>query len=149
MATFAASVTVMSKYQLPIFDCGCGLKGCYETYIAGPGLSRLYQHFGATEPSTQTFVEQLRSGDKIAEKTFSCYIELLGAAFASLVLNYDPDVIVVGGGLSKIPEILTALPEAIDQHLFAGVDIPALKLANFGDSSGVRGAAILGLQHAQ
>ncbi|WP_448551113.1 ROK family protein [Thalassotalea montiporae] len=142
----AASASVINQYQLPINACGCGLKGCYETYIAGPGLAKLYQHFGADQADTKVFVEQLKAGDPVAKQTFDCYMDLLGAAFASLVLSYDPDVIVVGGGLSKITAIIEALPAAIAKHLFAGVEVPPVQAAKFGDSSGVRGAAILGTQ---
>lgn len=142
-----APAAVVDNYQLPIYDCGCGLRGCYETYIAGPGLGRLYQYFGSGSTDTRTFVAQLEKGDSIANKTFVCYMDLLGASFASLILSYDPDVIVVGGGLSKIAIIIEALPAAVAQHLFAGVKVPPIRLAEFGDASGVRGAAILGQQH--
>lgn len=141
-----ASAAVVNKYKLPVYQCGCGLMGCYEAYIAGPGLGRLFQHFGAHSTDSKAYVEQLRAGNGVAGKTFECHMDLLGAAFANLVLSYDPDVIVMGGGLSKIPEIIQALPEAIGQHLFTGVEVPAIKLAEFGDSSGVRGAAILAAQ---
>lgn len=141
-----ASATVINKYNLPIYSCGCGLDGCYEAYIAGPGLSKLYQHFGSASADTKVFVEQLRANEPIAKQTFDCYMELIGASFASLVLSYDLDVIVIGGGLSKIDEILIALPNAISKHLFTGIEVPEIKLARFGDSSGVRGAAILGAQ---
>lgn len=143
----AAPAAVVDNYQLPIHDCGCGLRGCYETYIAGPGLGRLYQHFGADSANTREFVAQLQNGDSIAKKTFGCYMDLLGASFAGLVLNYDPDIIVVGGGLSKIDAIVEELPAATSRHLFSGVKVPPIRKAAFGDASGVRGAAILGLQH--
>ncbi|WP_133406475.1 ROK family protein [Parashewanella tropica] len=137
------SAYLIEKYNLPVFKCGCGLTGCYEPYISGPGLGRLYKHFGAQNSSTYDFVKNLKQNDKIAKQTFSCYMSLLGASFASLILSYDPDVIVVGGGISKIDEIIDALPDAIEDNLFEGVFCPPIKHAKFGDSSGVRGAAIL------
>ncbi len=139
---------LLQKYNLPARPCGCGLVGCSETYIAGPGLGWLYNHFGSGTESTTKFVSDLRDKDPIAIKTFDCYIEFLGSAFSTLVLSYDPDMIVVGGGLSKIDEIIEALPQAINKHLFEGVESPLISRAIFGDSSGVRGAAILGNQHA-
>lgn len=142
-----ASGALIQKYNLPIRQCGCGLLGCIETYIAGPGLGWLYEHFGSGTNNTTTFVSDLRNSDPIAKKTFSCYIDLLGSAFSTLVLSYDPDMIVVGGGLSKIDEIIEALPEAINQNLFEGVKSPIISRATFGDSSGVRGAAILARQN--
>lgn len=140
----AVSGMLLDKYNLPVRQCGCGLVGCFESYIAGPGLSWLYGHFGAKDNSTTNFVDQLRKQQPIAIQTFDCYMDLLGCSFASLVLSYDPDVIVVGGGLSKIDEIIAALPRAINNHLFQGVEPPPIMRALFGDSSGVRGAAILG-----
>ena len=138
-----ASAYLIDKYNLPIFDCGCGLKGCYEPYVSGPGLGRLYEHFGAKTNNTHHFSEQLNDGDRIAKMTFDCYMNLLGASFVSLILSYDPDIIVVGGGVSKIEKVIEMLPHYIEKHLFTGVDCPPIKKAKYGDSSGVRGAAIL------
>lgn len=144
----AASGMLLQRYNLPVQACGCGLSGCIESYIAGPGLGWLYKFFGGSSESTTEFVAQLRLKNPIAEQTFACYMDLLGSSFASLVLSYDPHVIVVGGGLSKIDEIIAGLPKAIEQHLFDGVNAPPIKRAVFGDASGVRGAAILGKQNA-
>ncbi|WP_438863352.1 ROK family protein [Neptunicella sp.] len=138
-----ASAELIAKYQLPILDCGCGLTGCYEPYISGPGLANIYALHGGT-PDTQIFVNQLRAADPAAVNAFECYIDLLGASFASIVLSYDPDIIVLGGGLSKIDEIISALPAAIEKHLFKGVQSPVIAPAMFGDASGARGAALLG-----
>jgi len=143
-----ASGTLLRKYNLPIRQCGCGLLGCSETYIAGPGLGWLYQHFGSGTNNTTIFVSDLRNQNPIAIQTFKCYMDFLGSAFSTLVLSYDPDMIVIGGGLSKIDEVIDALPIAINKHLFQGVESPIISRAKFGDSSGVRGAAILGHQYA-
>jgi N-acetylglucosamine kinase len=144
----AASGMLLRRYNLPVRACGCGLLGCIETYIAGPGLGWLYKFFGANNESTTEFVAQLRMNNPIAQKAFTCYMDLLGSSFASLVLYYDPDVIVVGGGLSKINEIIDNLSGAIEQHLFDGISSPKIRKAEYGDASGVRGAAILGKQNA-
>mgnify|MGYP000020586013 FL=1 len=142
------SAALTRKYNLPIRHCGCGLTGCAESYIAGPGLAWLYKHFGGLQQSTSLFVAQLRDNDAIAKQTFDCYIDLLGASIATLTLSYDPDVIVIGGGLSKIDEIIEALPQATQNHVFSGIKLPLITHARYGDSSGVRGAAILGSQDA-
>ena len=142
------SANLHAKYQLPLHQCGCGLVGCYESYLAGSGLSRLYQHFGAEQADTMSFAQALKAKHPVAQATFDCYIDIAGAAFASLVLHYDPQVIVLGGGLSNIPEIAASLPEAMAKHLFNQVTLPKVITAKFGDSSGVRGAAIIGAQHA-
>jgi N-acetylglucosamine kinase len=143
---FALPAALQQKYQLPIKTCGCGLNGCFEGYVAGPGISFLFQHFGGQPLSVPELVTLWRRGDHTASKTFECYIDLLAANFANLVLAYDPEVIVVGGGISLIPEILQSLPSAINCHLFAKFTAPPIVCAKFGDASGVRGAAILASQ---
>jgi len=137
------SAFLIDKYNLPLKTCGCGLTGCYEAYVSGPGLGWIYQHFGAKNPDTYHFVQQLDAGDEIAKVAFNCYMDLLGASFASLILSYDPDIIVVGGGVSKIDQVIESLPRFVNNHLFSGVHCPPIKRAKYGDSSGVRGAAIL------
>lgn len=135
---------VLQQYDLPLYACGCGLSGCAETYISGTGLSRLYRHFTQRDVSTYDWLAALRQGDTTAQHCFLCYLDALGAALAAQVLAYDPDVLVIGGGLSEIDEILTALPSAIARHLFSGAEVPPVRRAEFGAASGERGAAILG-----
>lgn len=139
---------VLAQYQLPLYRCGCGLHGCAETYISGTGLARLYSHFSQQQQTTYDWINAFRAGDGVARHTFECFMDALGACLASQVLAYDPDVMVVGGGLSDLDEIHAALPAAISRHLFAGAKVPLLKKAEFGAASGERGAAILGLQSA-
>jgi N-acetylglucosamine kinase len=139
---------VLAQYQLPLYTCGCGLKGCAETYISGTGLARLYSHFSQQNLTTYDWISAFRAGDEVARHTFDCYMDALGACLASQVLAYDPDVMVIGGGLSDLDEIHAALPGAIGRHLFQGAVVPLLKKAEFGAASGERGAAILGLQSA-
>jgi len=139
---------VLAQYQLPLYRCGCGLQGCAETYISGTGLARLYSHFSQQHQTTYDWIRAFRAGDGVARYTFECYMDALGACLASQVLAYDPDVMVIGGGLSDLDEIHAALPAAIGQHLFVGAKVPLLKKAEFGAASGERGAAILGLQSA-
>ncbi len=138
---------IQQKYKLPILSCGCGLVGCLEKYISGPGLAYLYSFFSEKENATaHECMEAYRKAEPVAIKAFSCYMDVLGSSFASLVMDYDPDVIVIGGGISQLDEVLEALPTAIRPHVFKGINIPVIARAKFGDSSGVRGAAILGGQ---
>ena len=139
---------VLLQHQLPLYPCGCGLFGCAETYISGTGLARLYRHFSQQERTTYDWLDAFRRGEQAAKQTFDCYMDALGACLASQILAYDPDVIVLGGGLSEIEEILLQLPTAIARHLFAGAKVPPLHQAEFGVASGPRGAAILGLRAA-
>lgn len=139
---------VLLQHQLPLYPCGCGLLGCAETYISGTGLARLYRHFSQQERTTYDWLDAFRRREQAALQTFDCYMDALGACLASQILAYDPDVIVLGGGLSEIEEIIMQLPTAIARHLFTGAKVPPLHQAEFGVASGPRGAAILGLRAA-
>ena len=138
---------VVAKYQLPLLQCGCGLEGCAENYISGAGLGRLYHHFGGVVACSHHWLVAFRGGQDAAVRAFECYLDALGAALAAQVLAYEPHVIVLGGGLSEISELTDAIPAALARHLFTGVAMPDIKLAEFGATSGGRGAAIAVLQH--
>ena len=138
------AAAIQQKYQLPLYECGCGLSGCTERYIAGPGVARLYRFHGGSELPTPEIIERYRQGEETAVKTFSTFIDMTAAAMANLVFTFDPDAIVMGGGLSRIPELYEELPEVMKPYLFGDLTAPAILAPEFGDSSGVRGAALLG-----
>ena len=137
---------IQAQYQLPVLKCGCGLMACVESYIAGPGISRLYQHFYGELISPEQWVLRLKQNEAAAQQVLQCYLDILGSTFASLAKFLEPDVIVLGGGVSLVDEIVENLSPAIEKYLFSGFRAPQLKRALHGDSSGVRGAALLGLK---
>ncbi|GGO69880.1 ROK family protein [Bowmanella pacifica] len=137
---------VAARWQLPVLQCGCGLSGCAETIVSGNGLGRLYQHFGGHSGDTYQWLTAYRQGEDKAITTFRCFMDALGSVIAGQILVLDPDVIVLGGGLSAVDEIRTALPEAIQQHLFSHAPLAPVELAEGGPASGVRGAALLGAE---
>jgi len=137
---------LQQKYQLPVEQCGCSLPSCFESYVSGPGILYLNKHFGGNSSDVPSLVKLWASGDAIAKTTFECYLDLLGACFANIVISFDPDVIVVGGGISLIDLVIENLPKAIEEHLFINFSSPPIIRAKFGDSSGVYGAAILASQ---
>lgn len=139
----ALPAVLQQHYDLPIWTCGCGLAGCMEAYIAGPGLLALARHRGIAADGTADVVERWRGGDEVAQQLYRCFLDILGASLATVVKLIDPDVIVMGGGLSRIPEVIADLPAAVAAHLFRGFAPPPIVVARFGDSSGVRGAALL------
>ncbi len=140
----AVSARVIHEHQLPLYSCGCGMLACSETYVSGTGLGRLYQDIAGGSQDTYEWLCAYRSQDLLALKTFDTYMDILGSVMASQILVSDPDMIVLGGGMSEIEEILVALPQATAKHLFEGVSLPPFKIAEFGSASGVRGAALLG-----
>lgn len=141
--------TLQQRYDLPLRPCGCGATGCIEQYFSGPGLAWLHEHFTGQSIKERDLADAIQSGDKDANRVFDAYVDGLATCLSQLLIYYDPDVIVVGGGLSKIPEILTRLPAAFPDAPYAGKKVPDILPAKFGDSSGVRGAAILGQRLAE
>lgn len=142
------AATMQHRYGLPLRECGCGLTGCVEQYLAGPGLLALSDHFGGNFSSIGNLLAALREGDSNAETIFDAYIDCLACYFAQLTLVYDPEVIVLGGGLSNISEIYQRVPCKIVDYLFTGVEPPQILPPRYGDSSGVRGAALSGQRAA-
>lgn len=129
--------------------CWCGRQGCIETFLSGPALVK---EFNAASPQRITDVESLiarrASGDLIAELVVESFFNRLARALAMVINIVDPDVIVVGGGLSNIDEIYTEVPKRWQRWIFS--DQPAkthLLPAMHGDASGVRGAAWLPNRH--
>lgn len=129
--------------ELPGPACYCGKHGCIETFLSGPGLARDY---AAPEPpllDASEVAARARAGEPRAREALDRYVDRLARALATVIDVLDPDVIVIGGGVSGIPELYAELPERLARHVFADrVDTPVLP-ALHGASSGVRGAAWL------
>ena len=129
--------------DLPTPSCWCGLQGCLETWISGSGLQRDHQNTWRETAAAEQIIAAARTGDPHARLTWERYVGRLGRALALVCNIIDPDVIVVGGGLSNVSELYSALPDAIRPYTFSREwDAPILA-ARWGDSSGVRGAARL------
>lgn len=138
---------LLAAHGLPLLDCPCGLKGCLERYVSGPGMTLLYRvRGGLDEAAPATIVGRAAAGEARAAATLEVHLELLGQAFAGLVLLLDPHAIVLGGGLSKLAHLYDRLPAAIGRHLFAGIAVPPVLPPAFGDAGGARGAALLARQ---
>jgi N-acetylglucosamine kinase len=140
---------LQQKYGLQSHICGCGMTDCMEWYVAGPGLSRIYQHMHQQSPDAIEINRQFQLNDLQAIDVFACYMDLLGYTFASIIHSHDPDIIVIGGGISKVDHIINNLPGAIKPYTFRDVVLPSIVKAQFGDASGARGAAILAKSSTQ
>ncbi len=123
--------------------CYCGRHGCLETWLSGPGFEADYaRHAGEQTPSRE-IIARKRAGEPLANAVWDRYIDRLGRGLSVVVNTLDPDVFVLGGGMSNIDEIYAELPTALKRHVFStAFQTPVLK-ARHGDSSGVRGAAWL------
>jgi fructokinase len=123
--------------------CFCGHHGCVETWLAGPGIAR--DHLRATGRSmpAETIVTRAMGGDEACEKTLLRYEERLGRALAHVVNIIDPDVIVLGGGMSNVDRLYSNVPKSWGAWIFSDRVDTRLVRHMHGDSSGVRGAAWL------
>ena len=129
--------------ELPGRPCYCGKTGCIETFLSGPALSTDY--FDATGQllEANAIAAAAEAGDAAAEAALARHRERLGRSLAMVVNILDPDMIVIGGGLSKLDGLYAALPPLLSRWCFSdGVSTP-VRPARHGDSSGVRGAAWL------
>lgn len=130
--------------------CYCGRTGCVETFLSGPAFTRdhmasLRRH-GQPAPeamSAQQVIAAMRAGDRLAQASYRRYLDWLARGVGAVVNVLDPDVIVLGGGMSNVDELYADLPAAIAPHVFSDVFDTPVRRAAHGDSSGVRGAAWL------
>ncbi len=129
--------------ELPAPRCWCGMPGCLELYISGTGLMTDYRAHGGQTPDAQTVVARARTGEPGAEAALGRYVDRLARALATVVNLVDPDVIVLGGGMSNVDELYARVPAAIAAFVFSDVFETPIRAATHGDSSGVRGAAWL------
>lgn len=123
--------------------CYCGRTGCIETFLSGPGLAHDYAFSGGDPVDAAEIVRRLNGGqDPLAEASLQRYEDRLARALTSIIHVLDPDVIVLGGGVSNVERLYLNVPPLL--RLFGG-DTPRTRLvkAAHGDSSGVRGAAWL------
>jgi fructokinase len=123
--------------------CYCGKHGCIETFLSGAGLTREYFSLSQKEFPAEQIAAAEEAGEPYAVRTLTTYKHRLARSLAALVNILDPDVIVLGGGISNINYLYDGLPELIGQHAFSdGIRTRVVRAAH-GDSSGVRGAAWL------
>jgi fructokinase len=123
--------------------CYCGKHGCIETFLSGAGLTREYFSLSQKELPAEQIAAAEEAGEPYAVRTLTTYKHRLARSLAALVNILDPDVIVLGGGISNINYLYDGLPELIGQHAFSdGIRTRVVRAAH-GDSSGVRGAAWL------
>jgi fructokinase len=123
--------------------CYCGLTGCIEAWLSGPAFAREFHHRTGRDATAAQVNEMARSGDAQAEQAWQRYERRLARALAGLINIVDPDVIVVGGGVSNVARIYDNVPRLWSQWVFSDRVDTRLVPEAFGDSSGVRGAAWL------
>lgn len=124
-------------------DCYCGLAGCIETYVSGAGLSRDYRERSGREVDAPEVVEAARAGEEAAAVSLHRYVNRLARSLATVINVVDPEVVVLGGGMSNVDELYDAVPLSWGEYIFSDSVATRLVRNLHGDSSGVRGAAWL------
>ncbi len=129
--------------DLPLPACYCGRAGCVETYLSGPGMARDHRARTGQELEPPRIAARAAEGDPDCEATLARYEERLARALGTVINVLDPDVIVLGGGISNLARLYEGVPRLWGRYVFS--DHVATRLARnaHGDSSGVRGAAWL------
>jgi len=129
--------------EFPAPPCWCGRHGCLELYISGTGFETDYRRATGHTLAGADIAAAARAGDAQAAAALARYLDRLGRGLAVICNVIDPDVIVLGGGMSNLPELYARLPEEIGRWIFSDVCWTRIVPAKYGDSSGVRGAAML------
>ncbi|MDH4063042.1 MAG: ROK family protein, partial [Acidobacteriota bacterium] len=132
-----------SDEERPGAVCYCGRRGCIETFLSGPGLARDFVEHGGPALESDAVIHAARTGDASAAAALDRYLDRLARSLATVINVLDPDIIVVGGGLSNVVEIFEEVPRRWARYVFSDRVDTRLVGARHGDSSGVRGAARL------
>ena len=124
-------------------DCYCGKTGCIETFLSGPGFTRDHRTVTGEDDSPAEIARKAAAEEPAAAQSLARYVRRMAKALASVINILDPDVIVLGGGISNIEPIYEAVPRSWGEYAFSDRVTTRLVRAKHGDSSGVRGAAWL------
>ncbi len=124
-------------------SCYCGRHGCIEQFLSGPALAREYREHGGGAITALEVATRAADGEPLAMAALGRYEERMARALGSIINVVDPDVIVLGGGLSNIERLYERVPRLWAPYVFSDRVDTRLARAKHGDSSGVRGAAWL------
>lgn len=133
----------MTKDEYPGHKCWCGKPGCLDMYACGTGLELDYRTTTGIDRRGRDIIDLKREGDPAATGVYQRFVDRLARSLALLTNIVDPDVFVLGGGMSNVDEIYGELPDLIVKYLFGDSFETPIRKAVHGDSSGVRGAAWL------
>jgi fructokinase len=123
--------------------CYCGKRGCMEMWVSGTGIALDYKEVTGRTRTTREIVSDFEAGDEVAAASVERFEDRLARGLANVINILDPDVIVIGGGVSRVQHIYQALPGLLPKYVFGGEASTPILPAMYGDSSGVRGAAWL------
>ncbi|HAS8124328.1 TPA: ROK family protein [Vibrio vulnificus] len=125
-------------------DCYCSRDACNELFLSGTGFAKQYNDKHATNLTSQEIIA-LKSDSESAKRHYERYLDQLARALSQVINFFDPQAIVLGGGMSNVLSIYDDLPAYLPQYVFGGYCKTPILKAELGDDSGVKGAAFLGL----
>jgi fructokinase len=129
--------------EIPGEPCYCGKRGCLETWVSGRAFEGDYARHTPSDLTAPEIVARMRNGDRLARLVWHRYINRVARGLSVVVNTLDPDILVMGGGMSNIDELYIDLPPELARYIFSTVFETPIRKAIHGDSSGVRGAAWL------
>lgn len=129
--------------EIPGQPCYCGRHGCLETWVSGRAFEAEYERHKGQALLAREIMDRKRAGDHLSGMIWNRYVDRVARGLAVVVNTLDPDVFVMGGGMSNIDELYNDLPSRLAQYTFSTVFHTPIVRAKHGDSSGVRGAAWL------
>jgi fructokinase len=133
----------MKPDEYPGLPCYCGLRGCIETWISGTGLEIDYERATQVKLRGKEIIARCEAGEAQAVASVQRYEDRLTRSLSQLVNILDPDVIVLGGGMSQVPRLYQNVPQRLKEYVFGREADTPVVVAKHGDASGVRGAAWL------
>ena len=133
----------MRPEEFPGPECYCGFRGCIETWISGTGLEKDYERATGTKLTGKEIVAHSVGGEAEAVACLDRYEDRLTRSLAQMIDILDPDVIVLGGGMSQVPRLYENVPRRLKDYVFGREANTPVLMAKHGDTSGVRGAAWL------
>jgi fructokinase len=123
--------------------CYCGKRGCMEMWVSGTGVALDYKNATGRERTTREIMADFEAGDPVAAAVVERLEDRLARGLAQVINILDPDVIVLGGGVSKVQHLYETVPKKLAGYVFGGEVFTPVLQAMYGDASGVRGAAWL------
>lgn len=130
-----------SEYPGPL--CDCGRRGCIERWVSGTGFKADYARVTGENLSTHDIIDAARNNEPKASAALNRYTDRLARALAGVINILDPDIVVLGGGMSNVESLYTSIPAIWGRYIFSDSVKTRILQARHGDSSGVRGAAWL------
>ena len=129
--------------ELPGAPCYCGKHGCMETWVSGRAFEAEYARHATAPATAAEIMQRARGDDRLAGLVWARYVDRVARGLSVVVNTLDPDVLVIGGGMSNVPELYDDLPPLLARYVFSTVFHTPIRKSAHGDSSGVRGAAWL------